>query len=301
VKVTISGYNGFVGRNLVTYLKSNGIDICAIDLRRDWEKQASEPGAAIIHLAGKAHDLKKTSGEQSYFDVNTELTKVFFDRFLESDAHDFIFMSSVKAAADTVCGAELTEEMVSTPKTAYGRSKLAAEEYLLSAKLPPTKRVFILRPCMIHGPGNKGNLNLLYSVVKKGIPYPLGAFHNQRSFLSIDNLLYTIYALLTKPDVPSGIYQVSDDEPLATNDVVKIISNELHKKANIWNVPRAFMKSLAKIGDYTGMPFNSERLAKMTENYVVSNQKIKTTLGLQRMPVSAKEGLAKTIQSFNQQ
>ena len=60
---------------------------------------------------------------------------------------------------------------------------------------------------MIHGPGNKGNLNLLYNVVKKGIPWPLGDFENRRSFTSIDNLCYVIEGLLTK-EVPTGIYHM---------------------------------------------------------------------------------------------
>ena len=81
----------------------------------------------------------------------------------------------------------LTEDTIPNPKTHYGISKLQAENYILDQKLPEGKRVYILRPCMIHGPGNKGNLNLLYTLVKKGFPWPLGAFENQRSFLSIDN------------------------------------------------------------------------------------------------------------------
>src|SRR5690606_1547157 len=117
------------------------------------------------------------------------------EQFLKRDAEVFIYMSSVKAAADTVDGI-LTEEKQPNPKTPYGQSKRKAEEYLLNATLPEGKRVYILRPCMIHGPGNKGNLNLLYKFVQKGIPYPLAAFENRRSFLSIDNLNFVILQLL---------------------------------------------------------------------------------------------------------
>ena len=75
---------------------------------------------------------------------------------------------------------------------------------------------------MIHGPGNKGNLNLLYGVVKKGIPWPLGAFENRRSFTSVGNLCYVIDGLLTK-SVPSGIYHMGDDEALSTNELIAVI------------------------------------------------------------------------------
>ena len=116
--------------------------------------------------------------------------------------------------------------MAADPKTPYGQSKQQAEQYIMSAKLPENKRVFIIRPCMIHGPGNKGNLNLLFSVVKKGIPYPLAAYKNKRSFLSIDNLCFAMQQLIIQP-IPSGIYQLSDDEALSTNDLISLIGESL--------------------------------------------------------------------------
>ena len=115
-----------------------------------------------------------------------------FDVFLASNCRDFIFFSSVKAVTDKAEDI-VTEETVTNPQTAYGQSKLKAEQYILSKALPQGKRVFIIRPSMIHGPGNKGNLNLLYQLVSKGIPWPLGTFHNQRSFCSIDNVCYVVF------------------------------------------------------------------------------------------------------------
>ena len=186
----------------------------------------------IIHLAGKAHDTKKQSAAQSYFDINTGLTQKIFDFFLESSAKKFIFFSSVKAAADSVVGDVLTEDVIPTPVGPYGESKIQAEEYIKKhfTFSNTDKQVYILRPCMIHGPGNKGNLNLLYNVVKKGIPWPLGDFENRRSFTSIDNLCYVIEGLLTK-DVPSGIYHMGDDEALSTNELIAIMCEVIGKHA----------------------------------------------------------------------
>ena len=110
------------------------------------------------------------------------------------------------------------------------------------------KKVYIMRPCMIHGPGNKGNLNLLYGVVSKGIPWPLGAFENRRSFTSIGNLQEVIKGLLTK-DAPSGIYHMGDDEALSTNELIEVICSALGKEAHIWRIPRGLMNGFAKIGD----------------------------------------------------
>ena len=256
---------------------------------------------AIIHLAGKAHDTKNQAAAQTYFDVNTGLTQRVFDYFMESSARKFVFFSSVKAAADSVVGDMLTEDVVPAPIGPYGESKIAAENYILGKlnvengelKVNPydDKQVYILRPCMIHGPGNKGNLNLLYNVVRKGIPWPLGAFENRRSFTSIENLCYVVEGLLTK-EVASGIYHMGDDEALSTNELIVLMCRALGRKPHIWKINRGLMELYARVGTLLHLPLNAERLRKLTENYVVSNAKIKAALGIDRMPVRAEEGLS---------
>ena len=290
---------------------------------------------AIIHLAGKAHDTKNVAAADVYFKVNTELTKKIYDYFLAHDSiKKFIFFSTAKAAADKVDGV-LTEDVVPSPVGPYGESKIAAEKYIIekfkdySLKLKgssevdsgevdtenstlttdskpstinselQTKSVYILRPCMIHGPGNKGNLNLLYGVVKKGIPWPLGAFENRRTFTSIENLCFVINGLLTK-DVPTGIYNMGDDEALSTNELIEEICKSLGKKAHIWKLPKGLMAGIAKIGGALHLPLDPERLRKLTENYISSNAKIKKALGVEKMPVDAREGLKMTLESFRQ-
>jgi len=194
MKILISGINGFVGANLVKAFRDeyslNGIDIIP-DCTEGVEKVGSwkdsdlvSDADVVIHLAGKAHDTKNTTDEQEYFDVNVGLTQRIFDHFLASGAKKFIFFSSVKAVADTVDGDELTEEAIPAPHTPYGKSKLEAERYLLSQPVLVDKKIYILRPCMIHGPGNKGNLNLLYTMVKKGIPYLYIPEHSDPLFRS---------------------------------------------------------------------------------------------------------------------
>ena len=313
MNILITGIHGFVGSNFVSALKGDnnlyGLDI--ITPQKEgviktflWENietisyplQNLPRFDAIIHLAGKAHDTKNQSSAQDYFDINTGLTQKIFDFFLESSAKKFIFFSSVKAAADSVIGDILTEEINPTPVGPYGESKIRAEEYI-QKHLPQDKQVYILRPCMIHGPGNKGNLNLLYNVVKKGIPWPLGSFDNRRSFTSIDNLCYVIEGLLTQ-DVPSGIYHIGDDEAMSTNELIITMCEVMEKKPHIWKMNKRVMEGCARLGTLLHLPLNTERLRKLTENYVVSNEKIKKALGIEKMPVTAKEGLVKTIKSF---
>lgn len=313
MKILITGIHGFVGSNLVKALSKHniyGLDIVApykegVKYTFSWDyldKEDSIPNVdVIIHLAGKAHDTKNQSKAEVYFQVNTELTKKIYDYFLRSSAKKFIFFSSVKAAADRVEGDFVDENVVPSPKGPYGESKIAAEEYIRKMEDVRKKNgqeTYILRPCMIHGPGNKGNLNLLYGVVKKGIPWPLGAFENKRTFTSVDNLCYIIEGLLNK-DVESGIYNINDDEAVSTNELIKIICEALGKKAHIWRIPRGLMEGFAKFGGVLHLPLNPERLQKLTENYVSSNAKIKKALGIEKLPVRAKFGLTKTIKSFN--
>jgi nucleoside-diphosphate-sugar epimerase len=295
MKITITGASGFVGTNLQDYLKTS-YKIESLSVRYLPSQHFELDRDALIHLAGKAHDLKKVSNPSAYYEANFELTKQLFDAFLLSKAAVFIFMSTVKAVADEVNGV-LTEDILPNPKTHYGIAKHQAEEYILHQELSEGKRVYVLRPCMIHGPGNKGHLNLLYQLVARGLPWPLGAFENKRSFLSIDNLCFVIKELLENETIPSGAYQIADDQPLSTNELIQLLGTSLDKRSSIWNISSSWIKGVARLGDYLHLPLNSERLQKLTENYVVSNQKIVKAIG-KPLPVVAKDGLLRTFESF---
>ncbi len=308
MNILITGIHGFVGSNLVNSLKGEhcifGLDIISPDKDgviktfsyKELDENKLPKVDAIIHLAGKAHDTKKQTQAQVYFDINTELTKKVYNYYLNSDISKFIFFSSVKAVADKVIGDVLTEDVCPVPVGPYGESKVAAENYILS-NMPSEKQVYILRPCMIHGPGNKGNLNLLYKFVEKGIPWPLGAYENLRSFISIDNVSFIIAELL-KNNINSGIYNIADDEPLSTNKLIEIICVSLGRRSHIWKLPVTLINYTAKIGGICKLPLNQERLDKLTENYVVSNIKLKKELGIETLPISSHTGILDTLKSF---
>jgi nucleoside-diphosphate-sugar epimerase len=290
-KIFLSGSTGFVGSNLSSFLKD---DYQINPYIRDTEINIIQNN--VIHLAGKAHDLKKVSNPDEYYQANYELTKHLFDAYLLSDAKVFIFMSSVKAVSDNTKEV-LKENHIPNPQTHYGKSKLLAEDYILSKDIPNNKRVFILRPCMIHGPDNKGNLSLLYKLVSRGIPWPLGAFENKRSFSSIDNVCFVIDQILKNESIPSGIYNLADDQAISTNRLIELIAIAQNKPAKIYTISKKFIITLAKFGDYLRLPLNSERLEKLTENFVVSNDKIVKAIG-KSLPVSVEDGLIRTFNSF---
>lgn len=314
MKILITGVHGFVGSNLVKALSKEhtiyGLDIISplkegIRFTFGWDNldDGQIPDVdAIVHLAGKAHDTKNQAAADVYFKVNRDLTIKIFDYFCEHPSiKKFVFFSTAKAAADKVDGV-LTEDVVPSPVGPYGESKIAAEQYILNSMKNrhdcfADKQVYIFRPCMIHGPGNKGNLNLLYNVVKKGIPWPLGAFENRRTFTSIENICFAVNGVLTK-DVPTGIYNMGDDEALSTNELIEEICKSLGKKAHIWKLPKGLMNGVAKVGGWLHLPLNPERLRKLTESYISSNAKIKKALGVEKMPVDARQGLKVTLDSF---
>ena len=292
----VTGSTGFVGKNLSAYLSLHGIDVFSLSRNDLSRSEIPLPSVdAVIHLAGLAHDLGNIVTNSEYFEVNYQLTKRVYDAFLDSDAKAFIYVSSIKAVAESLADV-LTEETEARPTTSYGLSKRAAEKYIQSAENPEGKRFYILRPCMIHGPGNKGNLNSLFKFISKGYPYPFGAFENRRSFLSIENLCFVVHELL-KSEIASGVYHLADDESLPPSTVVKIIGEVVGIRPRIWPVPPSIVKIAARLGDFFRLPFDSSSLGKVTERNEVSNSRVKKALG-KNLPVDARTGLKRTIEWF---
>lgn len=297
--ILITGNTGFVGKNLTNHLIENNfknIDFLGRTTPINYSNISEINQEIVIHLAGLAHDLDKKFTENDYYEANYLKTKQLFDLFLESKISKiFIFISTVAVVnkVDTI----FKEEDIVNPTTFYGKTKLLAEKYIIE-NLPIDKKVYILRPTMIHGNGNKGNLTLLYNLIKKGIPYPLGNFNNKRSFLGIDNFNFIIQKIIENKNLESGIYHLADDDAIDTKAIIKIINEIQNKNIKILKIPKFIIFILAKLGDFIPLPINSERIEKMTENFIVSNQKIKNKLGI-KLPYSAKEGLKKTIRTFD--
>ena len=304
--VLITGITGFIGFNFEKYFQKKGSDVIGITRSPKkknhilWDDIKLQSSQVWIHAAGKAHDVQGNANAQEYNSVNLELTKEVFECFTQdSKAKDFIFLSSVKAVASHVEGV-LKEDDKLEVDNPYGESKREAEKYLLDQELPSGKRIIIFRLCMTHGPGNKGNLNLLYQFVSRSIPYPLGVFKNERSFLSVENLCFITDEVIRNPLVKSGVYQISDDGYISTQEIVKLMGETLGIKAKVWNIPPNMIKSIARIGDFLRLPLNSYRLKKLTESYRVSNSKIKNALQIDSLPILGIDGLKKTLESFKE-
>lgn len=305
--ILITGIRGFVGRNLARALSASGNtvigvsrtagDIAGADSVVTWDTLHILPRVdAVIHAAALAHETSHPSADEVYERANVALTRRIFDLFVRSAARTFIFMSSVAAVADDIPSGVLGEDTDPRPATAYGRSKLRAERYILG-NIPAGRNVYILRPSMIYGPGCPGNLPLLNAVVRRGLPWPLGAFSNERSFLYIGNLEYVVSRILTS-DVPTGIYNVSDDHPMSTLGLVGILARASGRRPRIWNLSPRLVRAAAAVGDVLHLPLDSRRLAKLTGNYVVSNRRLLAALDIQAMPFDTPSAMARTAREI---
>lgn len=295
MKIKILGSSGFVGSHLLKSLNnSEGISIRG----KNW-KDKIHASDVIINLIGKAHDHKGVFTKEDYYEANFELVKYIFQQFIRSEAKLFIHISSIAAIEEIESDIPLDEEYIPSPISFYGSSKLAAEQWLLSQDLPVNKKIIILRPPMIHGSFDKGNLRLLYNFVKKGLPYPLSKYENRRTFLYIENFIFYLNEIINKNILlSSGVYHISDNESLSMEQILKII--EYTDKFNILRIPlpKFLLNGLAKMGDSLNFPINTKRLKKLTSNLLVSNLKINKALSINSLPFSAVEGMNRTILSL---
>ena len=320
MKLLISGINGFIGQNLQAYFAKADYELIGIEKSDNflktnikqytWEElDKINEADCIIHLAGLAHDTNNAKLEDEYYQINTELTKTIFNFFLTSSAKTFIFFSTVKAVTD-FSETPLVETHIPEPTSIYGKSKLMAEEYILNNLPDFGRKVYILRPCMIHGPNPKGNLVSLYRYIKKGLPYPFGKLSNTRSYLSINNLNFILEKLIESNDLslvtrhlsfvtpPSGIYHLSDDQPLSTTRIVELIGETIQKKPLMINLPKWMFEKLGQMGTALHLPVNIETIKKLTGNFLVSNDKIKKALNISNLPLSAEEGMRLTLRNI---
>lgn len=299
VKTLIAGASGFVGQNLLPYLLDMGAEVTPLSLRGKWEEQVNHCDV-IINLVGKAHDHTGTEQEEAYYFANVELTKQIFHVFAKSKAKLLIHISSLAALEEFESSRPLNESDECHPVSWYGNTKREAEEWLMAQKVPDNKKLIILRPPMIHGPGDKGNLTRLYKLISKGAPYPLASFDNKRSFISIQNFCFYIKQIIDNQDkLVSDIYHIADNEPVSTKQVIEIMKRESGNKVINLPIPKFLVKGIARVGDVMPiLPLNTKKLKKMTSDLLVSNAKINQVLELNQLPVTALEGLQMTIQSF---
>jgi nucleoside-diphosphate-sugar epimerase len=240
--IMVTGASGFIGSRFMEYNKSR-YHLIPVSLRTTNPHDLDLTGIqVIVHLAVVAHDFSKVNSSIQ-FEVNYNLTKQLADHARKSGVSQFIFLSTAKVYGEG-SNEILNENSACYPQDAYGKSKLQAEEYLLSIQTDQFK-VAIIRPPIVYGPAVKGNMLRLMQLALKKIPLPFGHINNQRSMVYIDNLIELINTIIERQ--AAGLFIAGDEKPVSTTDLVKLIRNKASNTGLIFSIPSIVRLAIKKL------------------------------------------------------
>jgi nucleoside-diphosphate-sugar epimerase len=308
-RLLVTGANGFVGNAVCKQAVNNGhavrgafriagdvhnsIDpfvVSNINCLTEWGISLREVNA-VVHLAARVHVMHDTEADPlaAFRAVNVEGTLNFARQAAAVGVRRFVFVSSVKVNGErTLPGRAFTEADASNPQDAYGQSKYEAEQGLRQLSADTGMEVVIIRPPLVYGPGAKANFAALMRVVQRGWPLPLGAVHNQRSLVALDNLVDFILTCIANPLAANQTFFVSDGQDLSTTDLVRSMARVAGVPARLLPVPVWVLnKGASFIGKGDGMQ-------RLCGNLQVDISKAHSLLGW-LPPVSVDEGLRRTM------
>ena len=295
--IVLTGTTGYIGQNLTKYFNSKSKKNKSISLRfQNWHKMMPLETETIIHLAAINLNPLDSAFDEEYFRVNTELTSKLFRYFLSSNAKTFIFLSTTELIDKQI--SEITEDANENPTNPFLQSKFDAEQFILKQVLPEGKRAIILRLAPVYGRETKSSLYDTFSFCKK-FPWFFGVFDTKQSFCYIDNLTEIIAQISERPNVASGIYNVADNEPIATLNLIHWIAAVFDKKAKIIKVPKGILNLFAKLGDIFKWEFNSKKLFEISRSRIINGNKIKNALEMNKMPFDTETAVQKTIEYYD--
>jgi nucleoside-diphosphate-sugar epimerase len=230
-RVAVTGATGFIGTHVTRHLASVGVDVRPMGRDRSMWPELLRGAEAVVHLAGFAHGRRRPSVDPVA--INVELTHSVFEAAAAARVQRFVNMSSIGALVAR------SKEIVndSTPPgdvSIYGMSKRESERCLAGATAGP--RVVNLRPPAVYGPGMRGKSAMLFTLIERGIPLPIGGIHNRHSFMFVGNLAAAISMILDSPHM-TGTFVVSDSPPISTGDFARRIGEALGRPARLFLFP----------------------------------------------------------------
>lgn len=306
-KVLVTGASGFIGQHLIKRLTRDGIAIRALihndksrtlfppgieliqgDIRDQKQvKRTTEGQDTIFHLAGKAHALSELQeDERDYQSINLDGTRNLLEAAWTGGIQNFIFFSSVKAMGEeTEATRCLDESVLPQPLTAYGRSKLAAEQLVLTEGKRSGFHAVCLRLPLVYGPGNKGNLFRMIRMIDKGFFPPFPKVENLRSMVHIENVIEAALHVSKHPKASGQCYIITDQRAYSTNEIYETICKKLGKKPPVLRIPLWILKLLGQLGDLQGklqgrrFIFDSDALHKLIGSAWYTPKRIGDELG----------------------
>ncbi|MFC5476140.1 UDP-glucose 4-epimerase family protein [Paraherbaspirillum soli] len=260
-KILVTGANGFVGNALCDALRARGINfIPAVRLAKQDEQFAvgelsgSTKWAdalagcdVVIHLAARVHVMNDKSNDPlaAFRAVNVDATLNLARQAVLSGVRRFVFVSSVKVNGEETTAKPFTAFDEPAPVDPYGQSKLEAEIALKDLSRATGLEVVIVRPPLVYGPGVRANFLRLMQLVRLGVPLPLGAIHNRRSMVSLNNLVDLLIACSQHPNAPGQTFMVSDDNDVSISELLRMLSDAMGKKALLLPVPAKVIAGVA--------------------------------------------------------
>jgi len=236
-QILITGASGFIGSYYLKHSKWTK-QLLPVSLRKvaiseiNWN-EATRPISAILHLAGKAHQMEPIP-DQIYFDINRDLTLDLAKTAKANGVSHFIFVSTVKVFGESRVDGILSADSPCHPEDPYGQSKYEAE-ILLKELEDEHFKVAIVRPPLVYGPAAKGNIERLNKLIDLGIPLPLGGIQNRRSMVSLERLT-EIFDTLLENEL-SGTFLATNGPPISTSDFIRQLAKERGKTVSLFPVP----------------------------------------------------------------
>lgn len=315
--VLVSGASGFIGSNLCASLLQAGYKVRQLNHSRlnlgkpsfvmDLANDPCPTGLlqnvhTVFHLAGKAHAVAESAGDTAgYSQINTEGTRKLLEAAKHAGVEKFVYFSSVKAVGDA--DRALMDESMNLPAdTPYGQSKYAAEQLVLHGGYVP--HPVVIRPSMVYGNTEKGNLPRMIQAIRRGVFPPLPEMHNRRSMVHVTDVVQAALLAAELPQAAGQIYIVTDDNAYSTRQIYDWVRAALGKSPQNWQIPMSLLTVLAKTGDIIGrvtgrrFPFDSAALDKLTGSAWYSSAKIQRELGF-RPQYSLHTSLADIVHFLN--
>ncbi len=309
MKLLITGASGLVGRSIVTTAVNSGLNVvgqtrqqsldsvatfcCDISADTNWHS-ALNGVDCVVHCAARVHQMKDdlTSPIDAYREVNTYGTLNLARQAADNGVKRFVFISSIKVNGEfTVSGAPFINQSHQVPSDPYGLSKYEAEQGVWKIAQETGLEVVVIRPPLVYGPGVKANFLSMMNWVNKGIPLPLGAIHNQRSLVFLDNLIDLILACCTHPNAKGETFLVSDNEDVSTSQLLSLVAKAMGKSNRMLPVPMSWLSLAARL---IGKPQIAQRLCGNLQ-VDISNTVEKLSW---KPPYSLEYGVKKTVDAY---